>query len=51
MNVHNTNFPGGEIRGQIYRQPSIGLSFNTTNGFYSDVNTFATNKFYKVVSP
>jgi len=51
MNVHNATYSGGEIRGQIYRQPSIGLSFNTTNGFYSDVNTFATNKFYKVVSP
>jgi hypothetical protein len=51
MNVHNATYGGGEIRGQIYRQPSIGLSFSTTNGFYSDVNTFATNKFYKVVSP
>lgn len=51
MNIHNSTFGGGEIRGQIYRQPSIGMTFTTTNGTYTDVNTFATNKFYKVVSP
>jgi hypothetical protein len=51
MNVHNGTYSGGEIRGQILLVPSVGATFNTSVGTYTDVNTGGAQKFYRVVSP
>jgi hypothetical protein len=51
MNVHNGNFPGGELRGQLYPVPSIGLTFTNAPGFYTDRNATNSATFYRVVSP
>jgi hypothetical protein len=51
MNVHNTNFPGGEIRGQLTAVPSTGRTFATTNGTYVDLKAQSGGKYYRVTSP
>lgn len=59
MNVHNSVFPGGEIRGQIVLVPAVGLTFantsftNTapTTATYNDTGASGGQKFYKVTSP
>ena len=51
MNVHNTNFPGGEIRAQLLLVPSVGTTFINANGSYTDVNGAGARKFYRVTSP
>ena len=51
VNVHNSSFPGGEIRGQLTLVPSVGATFTTVNGAYTDINASGTQKFYRVVSP
>jgi hypothetical protein len=59
MNVHNSVFPGGEIRGQIVLVPSVGLTFantsftNTapTTATYDDTSANGSQRFYKVTSP
>jgi hypothetical protein len=51
MNVHNGNFPGGELRGQLYPVPSAGLTFTNASGFYTDRNATNSATFYRVVSP
>lgn len=51
MNVHNGNFPGGELRGQLYPVPSAGLTFTNASGFYTDRNATNNATFYRVVSP
>jgi len=51
MNVHNTNFPGGELRGQLFLVPSVGKTFTTGNGIYTDVNGAGARKYYRVTSP
>jgi len=59
MNVHNTNFSGGEIRGQILLVPATGLtSANTsllnttpTSATYTDPSAGGNQKFYRVSSP
>ena len=51
MNVHNTNFPNGEIRGQLFLVPSVGRTFTTGSGIYTDVNGAGARKFYRVASP
>jgi hypothetical protein len=51
MNVHNGNFPGGELRGQLYPVPSVGLTFTNASGFYNDRNATNSATFYRVVSP
>jgi hypothetical protein len=59
MNVHNSVYPGGEMRAQILPYPSAGLTFanssltNTapTTATYTDINAAVPVKFYKVVSP
>jgi hypothetical protein len=51
MNVHNANFPNGEIRGQLLLVPSVGGTFTTGNGTYTDVNGAGARKFYRVTSP
>jgi len=51
MNVHNGNFPGGELRGQLYPVPSVGLTFTNASGFYTDRNATNSATFYRVVSP
>jgi hypothetical protein len=51
MNVHNTNFPGGEIRGQLFLVPSVGTTFTNANGTYTDINGSGPQKFYRVTSP
>jgi hypothetical protein len=49
MNVHNTNFPGGEIRGQL--QLLWGMTFPTASGSYIELNSRGPQKFYRVTSP
>ena len=51
MNVHNTNFNGGEIRGQLLLVPSVGMTFTNANGTYTDVNGKNAQKYYRVTSP
>jgi hypothetical protein len=51
MNVHDSIYPGGEIRAQLYLVPSVGLTFTTTNGSYTDVNTAGDQKYYRIVTP
>lgn len=59
MNVHNSIYPGGEIRGQIYLVPAIGLtSANTsltntaaTTATFTDREATNSMKFYRVTSP
>jgi len=51
MNIHNTDFPGGEIRGQLTAVPSTGMTFATTNGVYVDLNAQSGQKYYRVTSP
>ncbi len=51
MNIHNSTFPGGEIRGQLTNVPSTGLTFSTTNGVYVDLKAQDGQKFYRVTSP
>jgi hypothetical protein len=51
MNVHNGNFPGGELRAQLLPVPSAGLTFTNGVGFYSDRNATNDATFYRVVSP
>lgn len=51
VNIHNTNFPGGEIRGQLTAVPSTGLTFATTNGAYVDLNAQGGQMFYRITSP
>ena len=51
MNIHNTNFQGGEIRGQLTNVPSTGLTFSTTNGVYVDLKAQDGQKYYRVTSP
>jgi hypothetical protein len=51
MNVHNANFPGGELRAQLLPVPSAGLTFTNASGFYNDRNATNGATFYRVVSP
>jgi hypothetical protein len=51
MNVHNGNFPGGELRAQLLPVPSVGLTFTNASGFYNDRNATNSATFYRVVSP
>jgi hypothetical protein len=51
MNVHNGNFPGGELRAQLLPVPSAGLTFTNASGFYTDRNATNSATFYRVVSP
>jgi hypothetical protein len=59
MNVHNSVYPGGEIRGQIVLVPAVGLTFantsftNTapTTATYNDTGASGSQRFYKVTSP
>jgi len=59
MNVHNTTFGGGEIRGQIFLIPATGLTspnssfLNTTptTASYMDPSAGGNQKFYRVTSP
>ena len=51
MNVHNANFSGGELRGQLLLVPSVGKTFPSANAAYTDVNGKIAQKFYRVTSP
>jgi hypothetical protein len=51
MNVHNGNFPGGELRAQLLPGPSSGLTFTNATGFYKDRNATNGATFYRIVSP
>jgi hypothetical protein len=59
MNVHNSVYPGGELRGQILLVPAVGLTSantsltNTAATVTSFTDRSATNtlKFYRVSSP
>lgn len=51
MNVHNGNFPAGELRAQLLPVPSASLTFTNAPGFYNDRNATNSATFYRVVSP
>lgn len=51
MNVHNSIFQNGEIRGQLALVPSTGLTFETTDGVYIDLKAHSDQKYYRVTSP
>jgi len=59
MNVHNSVYPGGELRDQIRLVPSVGLTFanssltNTspTTAIYIDPAASAAQGLYRVTSP
>jgi hypothetical protein len=51
MNVHNGNFPGGELRAQLLPVSSAGLTFTNATGFYTDRNATNSAAFYRIVSP
>jgi hypothetical protein len=51
MNVHDSVYPGGEIRSQVLPVSSTGLTFTNGAGFYTDRNATNSATFYRIVSP